>query len=74
MADNSCCAAGTWPQPPRREPSVYCSRDGIWIYVQPDAKRLLDRYGQDPCNAPHPNGEVRRQDAETYLRGQKMIL
>ena len=72
MADNSCCAAGTWAQPPRREPSVWCDdqqRGGFWLYVDPMALLLLQRFGINPCSVPQAGGDrhLRRQDVEGYL-------
>lgn len=80
MADNSCCAAGTWPQPPRREPSVWCvdqqrGGGGFWLYIDPMAHLLLMRFGINPCSVPQAGGDdhLRRQDVEGYLEQHHYI-
>jgi len=76
MANNSCCAGGTWLQQPVQEPNVLCQdqqRGDFVLFVDPRAAILLGRFGVDPCDVPHAGDRVRPQDAENYLKQQQYI-
>jgi hypothetical protein len=68
---SECCKTGKTV--PRREPSVRCEdqRKGVyWLYIDPDALLLLQKYGIDPCDVPQAGGDdvLRPQDVQGYLK------